>query len=560
MKNKLSYYFLAAMFLMASLPGSYGQSVSITEPSCRERVTLYTDRSVYISGESINFSAFLAMLEGECTGISRVLYCELITPDGTRVSEGKFELIGGRASGKLQIPGYSISGMYYFKAYTRIMRNEGPGTYCYQEILVINPDSREVLPPGEEDTSDLLSLNPEFGAHGPGVDIMVEEKVFSPREIVRFTLASSPGMADSLDLGCISVAPALAFSAAKMLPPPIQGSGETFFWPDLKGVALSGRLQDINTGKPLPNALVNLSIMGEKDMMATRTDSSGRFNFDITGSRGSKDVFLSSEKIPGTEPSILVDNDYCTQAVSLPSPILRLDTARRYMVEEMVRNCRMEVIFYAPSADTAEKDGPSTSFYGSPKEVIRLDKYIELPTLEEYFNELPSQVKVRRTGGKKQFRFSSTQAEMVIYDPLVLIDWLAVEDIDRILAMPPREIERIELINAPYIKGQMTYGGVINFISRKNDFAGIDLPESGIFIHYDFFLPSFSKIIDSIPPDHMPFLRNTLLWYPDLQLSPSGKTECSFITPDNPGEYLILFRGITTSGEKIISYREIEIK
>jgi hypothetical protein len=149
---------------------------------------------------------------------------------------------------------------------------------------------------------------------------------------------------------------------------------------------------------------------------------------------------------------------------------------------------------------------------------------------------------------------------MVIYDPLVLIDWVAVEDIDRILAMPPREIERIELINAPYFKGPMIYGGVINFISRKNDFAGIDLPESGIFIHYDFISPTFIVLEAQAPPDHMPFIRNTLFWDPDLPISPAGKTEISFTAPDNPGVYLILFRGTDRKGKEIMSSARIEVR
>ena len=34
--------------------------------------------------------------------------------------------------------------------------------------------------------------------------------------------------------------------------------------------------------------------------------------------------------------------------------------------------------------------------------------------------------------------------------------------------------------------GNITYGGIISFVSRKNNFAGIDLPKSGTFISYSF--------------------------------------------------------------------------
>lgn len=560
MKYNLSYHLLSLVFMMASLHAAFGQPEGLAGQACQERVILYTDRNVYIAGENVCFSACLFCLEGEGTVASRVLYCELITPDGTRVSEAKFEITGGKVAGNLGIPLQAISGIYYLKAYTRLMRNEGPGIYNYTQVMIINPDSREVLPPDEGDTAALYGFNPEPSAGDSRVILTTDSTSYHTRAQVRVALSRSPGMADSLSLSCISVAPAPAFSMQNVILPVVQVTEDAIFWPEPHGVALTGQLQDKATGHPLPNALVNLSVMGEKDMMASLTDSSGRFYFDITGTRGSGDVFLSSEKIPGTEPSILVDNDFCTRAVSLPSPPLNLGPDMQEMVEDMVMNCRIDEIFYAPGAQKAEPDATTTSFYGSPKEVIRLDKYIELPTLEEYFNELPSQVKVRKTGGKKHFRFSSTQSEMVIYDPLVLIDWVAVEDIDRILAMPPREIERIELINAPYVKGQMIYGGVINFISRKNDFAGIDLPESGIFIHYDFLSPSFIMMEAQTPPDHMPIIRNTLFWDPDLPITPTGKADFSFIAPDNPGEYLILFRGTDRKGNEIMSSARIQIR
>ncbi len=69
------------------------------------------------------------------------------------------------------------------------------------------------------------------------------------------------------------------------------------------------------------------------------------------------------------------------------------------------------------------------SFYGEPTELLVIETYIDLPTLEDYFSELAGAVKVRKSQGKKHFRFASTRPEMTIYDPLVLIDWVAVNDI-----------------------------------------------------------------------------------------------------------------------------------
>ncbi len=58
-----------------------------------ERLQVCTDRTMYISGEKILFSAVI-LNEKDIPGneYSRVFYVELITPDGNRISGGKYPL------------------------------------------------------------------------------------------------------------------------------------------------------------------------------------------------------------------------------------------------------------------------------------------------------------------------------------------------------------------------------------------------------------------------------------------------------------------------------------
>ena len=148
---------------------------------------------------------------------------------------------------------------------------------------------------------------------------------------------------------------------------------------------------------------------------------------------------------------------------------------------------------------------------------------------------------------------------MTIYDPLVLVDWVAIDDIDRVLALQPKALDRIELVNAPYIKGNITYGGIISFVSKKNDFAGIDLPSSGTFINYQF-LEDCSLINSMEPlPANLPDSRNTVYWDPDVKISDKGPTGISFTAPDTPGKYIILLRSLTPSGEQVIAREEFDV-
>jgi hypothetical protein len=225
---------------------------------------------------------------------------------------------------------------------------------------------------------------------------------------------------------------------------------------------------------------------------------------------------------------IWVDNDFCTLPVYLPSPVFSLTQPERETVRNMAVNKQINSLFYSDSIQQTKsisRDRPV--FYGKPTAIIYIDQYIQLPTLEEYFNELPSEVKVRTRKGQKSFAVLGSRG-VSFYDPLVMIDWVAKED---------------------YVKGGQTYGGIISIISKKGDFAGIDLPSAGIFINYQF-LPEdncTSVMVDNVA-EH-PDTRNTILWKPGV-IIPNGKSEkFVFTSPDTPGKYNVILEGITSKGE-----------
>jgi hypothetical protein len=190
-------------------------------------------------------------------------------------------------------------------------------------------------------------------------------------------------------------------------------------------------------------------------------------------------------------------------------------------------------------------------FYGQPTATLIIGKYIELPTLEEYFQEIPLEVKIRENKGRKYFKFISNEAEMIVNDPLVLIDGVAVGNMNKILAISPQKIARIEIVNKPYVKGNITFGGIISIISVQGDFAGIDLPSSGIFVGYHFYSPDGMETDTGSGMQNQPDFRNTVLWIPDFNAGRGEVTTLTFIAPDTPGKYIALLRGVDKSGNMI---------
>jgi hypothetical protein len=341
---------------------------------------------------------------------------------------------------------------------------------------------------------------------------------------------------------------------------PVKDTGNAVYYPETRGITLTGQLIEKESKKPVRGARVNLSIIGDKDILVMRTDTAGRFFFTLPDYYGKMDVFLSADELPDIKPELLIDNDFCSRPVSLASPPFILTDEERAAAYKLAVNSRVSAVF---RQDTLRYDslaeGNKNSFYGKPSEILQMSKFIDLPTLTEYFTELPGMVKLKKIKGKKQFRFYDAIDEMSMYPPLMLVDWVAVNDIEKILSMAPGEIDRIELVGSLYIKGNITYGGIISFVSKKNNFAGIDLPTSGTFVNYRF-LEEPSASLHAAPVSlNIPDARNTLYWDPDLAFSPEGTATVTFMAPDTPGDYWILLRKMMKNGSVVTSREMITV-
>jgi len=544
---------------MASPSVFIGQQKNTPFPKA-ERIQVFTDRSMYIAGETVYFSAFaITKIRGEELP-DKVLYVEIISPATEQLTGNKFRLEEHASSGSLVIPKDAITGIYYLRAYTKYMRNLEPSAYAYSCLKIINP-MREEFRTGDDTTTFIKA-----GEENPNAPVLFEirhdKQIYSPRQTVDVRIKSIDPLTNDLEGICLSVVPMLASCNQQMrLGTNGQNVKSLDFYPETRGLSITGTLKELKSGKTVPYTRVNLSIVGEgRDFMAIQTDSLGRFFFALPDYTGSRDLFLCSENTGGNPTELLVDNDFCAKPSLLPSPVFKLTEAERKLAYRMALNEQVSEVYANSSVDTVSLTINNNAFYGAPTGVIYIDKYVELPTLEEYFNELPTQVKVRKKQGKKYFKVLGTEAEMLVYDPLVLVDWVAVDNPEKVLAVSPKNIDRIEVVNEPYIKGNIVYGGIVHIISKEGDFAGIDLPQTGIFIDFRFLDNSLDKIKALPEITNKPDARNTLFWEPNLKLNKNHKNGISFAVPDTPGHYEIVLKGVKSNGDIYTQSSVFEVK
>ncbi|MGE5419969.1 MAG: hypothetical protein ACM3UT_07265 [Chloroflexota bacterium] len=512
----------------------------------KERVILFPDRNLYISGELIQFSAFIRSQNDSFAG-SRILYCELVTSDGRSMASGKYATVNSTVSGSLVIPPELISGIYYLKAYTKAMRNEGPSVYSYEYIKVVNPYRSEV---NSSIADQPVTAPVKSGDTIPEAIIsnMVRVPAFAlPGDSARIFIDDS-SLCKTLRNLTISVIPEHTLSDRIISPADDTAIHDNAYLPETKGILITGIVKNRSNGNVIPGIRVNLSITGEgRDFMSASTAKDGRFVFSVPDYKGNRDIFLCTESTDSLDAQILVDNDFCNLPVSLPEADFELSDAERQIALTMANRFSMETYFNNDSVE-GSKPEETPAFYGKPDEILAMDEYVQLPTLEDYFNQLPVSVKVRKRSGHNYFKVLGTQAELMDIDPLVMVDLVVIDDPEKILALDPRDITRIDIVNAVYVKGDRIYGGIVNVISREGDFAGISLPSSGVFINYSFISSTVKTPVNSVKTN-VPDTRNTVFW--KVFRDQDNCTDLSFIAPATPGKYLVVIRGVDGNGEEV---------
>ena len=529
----------------------------------QEGLLLLTDRGHYISGETINYKAFYQRpAESSDAAWSRVLYVELILPNGTAIVQSKV-LLDTSTSGSLLIPEGLSSGSYYLKAYTRWMRNCGPENYVYTSLRIYDPYNEQVLPVDtlgwEPRQVETLLSQPEM--HGSDMlECLLAKDRYGTREEVVVDLNWN-----------FSYAPAnLTISVARS---GLQGDqsyfrpgcsedkqGASDILPETQGLSLTGQAVSFSDRTSAPYATIYVSVLGgDRDFFCNYSDSAGRFYFSFPGYAGERDLFVSANHSEIDDLELLIDRDFSQDALQLPSYPVRLNDTLTELITEMSVNAQVNQQYYPKQVVIPEVQAPEELlFYGRPTSSIRFDDFVNLPTLEEYFVEVVPQVAVRRSGGVRRLILQGEHPDLSIYPPLLMIDGVAIFDIEAVLAVSPRLIDRVEIVNTPYIRGNVSFGGIISLISKNNDLGYIDLPSSGLLVNYRMLDFSASDTIQyGIQDPRLPDVRNTLYWNPDLYTREDGSISFEFYTADETGDYTVFVEGISPEGKTGFIYKKL---
>ena len=125
-KQVLAFLLLAGLMIL-----SFGISAQVKDRApavsiISEEIDLFSDRQLYIAGETLWFSLSLKDRSTKSlSNYSKIAYVDLVGSSGLVMSRVKIEINGGIGSGAFDLSDDLISGYYKLRSYTKAMRNFG---------------------------------------------------------------------------------------------------------------------------------------------------------------------------------------------------------------------------------------------------------------------------------------------------------------------------------------------------------------------------------------------------------------------------------------------------
>ena len=321
-------YILLLTILQLITQAIYSQKIN----DYNERTFLSTDRNIYVTGDKILFSSYLInSTDTKEEPISKIIYIELISPNGKQVVGKKFLVKKNTVSGSIDIPTEILTGNYYLRSYTRFMRNCGPECYAYSALKIVNPHTKDLANSFNTEKSNLVS---EIIDTTELYNFNFKKSEFKCREQVEVILHKKT---KKQDIVFQTVSIALENSIIKHKNTLYSDNNYSLkYLPESRGISLSGILVDSISGERIKYHKVNLSIIKENgnEFYSTISDTVGRFYINFPAIYKDMDIFISTAPIEGSKPQILVDNDFCTNEIDLPNPLFKLNKDEKELVKE----------------------------------------------------------------------------------------------------------------------------------------------------------------------------------------------------------------------------------
>jgi hypothetical protein len=334
------------------------------------------------------------------------------------------------------------------------------------------------------------------------------------------------------------------------------------FSPEFYGHVITGKIVIASTGLPAKEILTYLGVPGKRVQLYTsESDSLGRLFYYTKDFFGPSEIVAQTNGLIDSIYRIDIASPFSEQYSKTPFPRFSFAPGMQTALQDHSLGIQVLNIysgsnikrFYDPVID-------SDAFYGKPYKTYKLDDFTRFTTMEEDLREYVSEDNIVRSKGKFHIKVLGERG-FLDGDPLVLLDGVPMFNIDKVIAIDPLKIRKLDVVNSRYYYGPAEQEGVFSFTSYKGDLGGVDLDTHAVVLDYEglqlrreFYSPVYDT--EAQAKSRMPDLRNLLYWSPSV--GTQGKA--SFFTSDQPGKYVGVVQGINAAGQAGAQYFTFEVK
>ena len=330
------------------------------------------------------------------------------------------------------------------------------------------------------------------------------------------------------------------------------------FLPELYGPVVRARLtRETGSTEARVGLQTYFSVPGRAIRLYNdQSDANGIVRFEPANFYGPQTVMLQTDPRQDTTSRLTLLDPFSDQFTAFPAlafgltPRFQADYARRHL------QAQIQTVYAGKKYDRyLVQPTDSTPFYGRPSASYRLDDYTRFKVLEEVLREyVPGvQVRIRKDGFHFQM-FDEMNRTTFQENPLVLLDGVPVANLNRMMAMNPLKIRRLDVITSRYFQGTAAYDGLVSFSTYKGDLEGFQLDPRVLIQEYEglqeqreFYAPRYDTAAQQ--QSRRPDLRELLYWNPALTTTAAGVAPpLEFFTGDQTGRYLVVIQGLAADG------------
>ena len=566
------YIRLIAIILFCST--IYGQEIvsqsELNYPP--ENIEVHLSQTCLFPGEVMGFKIYCTNPLFPELELSRMAFIELVSDRNASILRKKILLVHGAGGGVFNLPDDLSSGIYTVLTYTNWLKNFGEGSFNRQRVMIINPDQGVAR---ETETSGSLQND----RSGPGaydnsradLIILPDKEQYATRERVSLNLKLSQGKGAGghYSVSVCRTEPALYREHSEILKrSPAKEMKEIEYLPDFRGIRLTGKLEDAS-GNVIKEGRVILSEPGPgTKISSTFSDKYGSFHFLLQPQEGEKDLIFT---LPVQDAIIKLEEPFWNGFKNPPvHQELYLSDNTVSFLEEKFLHFQLQDKFnhsnFSEISQTERSTIDSSRFYTHYSRLLKIDDYILLDSLPEYFYELVPSVKFIQNRGKFDLRVLDPVTGFRFKEnPGVFVDGVLYSDYNGIARIPVNDIEDIAILPEVYYYHDLSFGGIIDLHTKNSDFSRIPLSTS--MIRFIFPLAARCEMRYNAPdyslPDNLsrnPDFRYLICWEPDVIIGDSGEQTIQFFTGDVSGNFTVKVTGISPEGKIVQSETRITVR